>query len=79
MGDVKYLLWSKKTVEGLKAFLGFCILVGINSLLNYWKRDSAFHYAPIADRITRDGFLEFSHYLHFVDDAHNEIHHHMIG
>ena len=32
MGDVKYFLWNKVTVEELKAFLGFCVLMGINSL-----------------------------------------------
>ena len=71
MGDVKYILWNKITVEELKAFLGFCVLMGINSLpalKDYWKRDPAFHYAPIADRITRDRFLEISRYLHFVDN-----------
>ena len=71
MGDVKYLLWTKITVEELKAFLGFCILMGINSLpalKDYWKRDPAFHYSPIADRISRDRFLEISRYLHFVDN-----------
>ena len=71
MGDVKYLLWNKITVQELKAFLGFRILMGINSLpalKDYWKRDPAFHYAPIADRITRDRFLEISRYLHFVDN-----------
>ena len=71
MGEVKYLLWTKITVEELKAFLGFCILMGINSLpalKDYWKRDPTFHYAPIADRISRDRFLEISRYLHFVDN-----------
>ena len=71
MGDVKYLLWNKITVEELKAFLGFCILIGINSLpalKDYWKRDPAFHYASIADRITRDRFMEIPRYLHFVDN-----------
>ena len=38
------------------------------SLKDYWKRDPTFHYAPIADRITRDRFLEISRYLHFVDN-----------
>ena len=83
MGDVKYVLWNKITVEELKAFLGFCVLMGINSLpalKDYWKRDPVFHYAPIADRITRDRFLEISRYLHFVDnDTLHEIHHHTIG
>ena len=45
--------WGKVhiTVEELKAFLGFCVLMRINSLpalKDYWKRDPAFHYVPIA-------------------------------
>ena len=65
MGDVKFLLWSKTTVEELKAFLGFSILMGVNS---FWKRDPHYHYAPVADKITRDRFLEISRYFHFVDN-----------
>ena len=71
MGDVKFLLWTKITIEELKAFLGFSILMGVNSLpsiKDYWKRDPHYHYAPVADRITRDRFLEISRYLHFVDN-----------
>ena len=71
MDDVRYLMWTKITVEELKAFLGFHILMSINSLptlKDYWKRDPTFHCGPIADRITRDCFLEISHYLHFVDN-----------
>ena len=43
--------------------------MGINSLpalKDYWKCDPAFHYAPIADRSTRNRFLEISRYLYFV-------------
>ncbi len=32
MGDEKYDKWSKITVEELKAFLGFSVLMGINHL-----------------------------------------------
>jgi hypothetical protein len=62
MGDVKYLLWSKIK---LRALLGFCALMGINSLpalKDYWKLDPAFHYAPIADRIGLQG-IDFWRYL----------------
>ena len=51
--------------EELKGFLGF---MGINTLSDYRKRDPAFHYAPIADRITRNYFLKISRYFHFVDN-----------
>ena len=71
MGQEKYQSWSKITVEELKAFLGFSVLMSINSLpalKYYWKRDPTYHYAPIASRISRDRFLEVSRYLQFVDN-----------
>ncbi len=59
------------TVEEFQAYLGFCVLMGINQLPaldDYWRRDPTTHYAPIADRIARDRFRELSRYLHFVDN-----------
>ena len=41
MGNDKYEKWSKITVEEVKAFLGFSVLMGINhlpSLNDYWSR-----------------------------------------
>ena len=57
--------------EEMKAYLGFCILMGINhlpALDDYWSTDPTRHYSPIADRITRDRFRAISRYLHFVDN-----------
>ena len=71
MGTEKYDKWAKMTVEELKVFLGFSILMGINhlpSLNDYWSRDPRLRYAPVADRISRDRFRELSRYLHFVDN-----------
>ena len=71
MGPEKYDKWAKITVEELKAFLGFNILMGINhlpSIDDYWSRDPHLRYAPVADRISRDRFCEVSRYLHFVDN-----------
>lgn len=71
MGDDKYSSWKKITVEELKAFLGFSILMGINrlpSIDDYWSRDPLLHYSPIADRIPRWRYREISRYLHFVDN-----------
>ncbi len=58
MGEEKYSSWVKITSEELKAYLGFCILMGINHLpaLDYWSTDPALHYSPVANRITRDCF-----------------------
>ena len=42
MGDKKYDKWSTITVDELRAFLGFSVLIGINhlpSLNDYWSRD----------------------------------------
>ena len=53
------------------AFLGFAILMGINqlpSLADYWKTPTSIT-PPIADRITRDRFLQIWRFLHFVDNS----------
>lgn len=58
--------------EELNAFLGFMILMGLvklPSLADYRSRDATFHYGKIADRISRDRFLEITRYLHFADNA----------
>ena len=52
--------------------MGFCILMGINSLPSlevHWKRDSIHHYAPIADCISRKRFEDITRYLHFADNS----------
>ena len=72
MGAEKYQSWREITVEDVKAFLGFSILMGINvlpSIGDYWQRDKTLRYAPIADRITRDRFRYISRYLRFVDNS----------
>ena len=63
---------KKITREELRAYLGFCILMGIAHLPafdDYWSTDPTLHYSPIADRISRDRFREISCYLHFVDNT----------
>ena len=55
MGNEKYDKWSKITVDELRAFLGFSVLMGINhlpSLNDYWSRDPRLRYASVADCIT---------------------------
>ena len=72
MGGEKYDAWDKVTTDELKAYLGFCILMGINrlpALDDYWSSDPTLRYSPIADRISRDRFREISRYLHFVDNS----------
>ena len=72
MGDIKYESWTKITVEEIKAYFGFMLLMGmvpLPSLEDYWKKDPVFHYLPIADHISRDRFRDISRYLHFVNNS----------
>ena len=72
MGQEKYASWEKITTEELRAYLGFCILMGVThlpALDDYWSTDPTLHYSPIADRISRDRFREITRYLHFVDNT----------
>ena len=58
MGDEHNREWNKITHEEVKAFFGFSILMGIDhlpSVDDYWSKDPLLHYAPIADRIPKDG------------------------
>ena len=71
MTEDSFSNWEKTTVEELKAYFGFYILMGINhlpSLDDYWKLDSVLHYSPVADKITRQRFREISRYLHFTNN-----------
>ena len=70
MGDEKFNSWVKITRE-IKAYLGFCVLMGINhlpALDDYWSKDPMYHCSPIADRM-RDCFRDISRYLHFIENA----------
>ena len=72
MGEEKFSVWTKVTREELRAYLGFCVLMGINhlpALDDYWSTDPTLHYAAVADKITRDRFRDITRYLHFVDNA----------
>ena len=72
MDAAKYNAWQLITLEELKAYLGFNVLMGLVRLPeieDYWKQDPFFHYAPIADRIPRDRFRDISRYLHFCDNS----------
>ena len=58
------------TVEELKAYLGFMILMGINRLPEiHWSTDDKLHNSFIALRITRDRFEQISLYQHLVDNT----------
>ena len=60
------------TIDELKAYIGFKILMGIihlSSQYYYWKKDRYYLYGPRANRISRDRFMEIGRYLHFVDNS----------
>ena len=62
--------WATNSNE-IRAYLGFCILMGINKLpelRDYWVRDIKLNYAPISTRISRKRFEEITRYLHFVNN-----------
>ena len=72
MDPTHYEKLTKVTAEEILAYFGFMILMGINhlpSLADYWNLDPTYRYGPVADRITRDRFMEISRYLHFVDNT----------
>ena len=69
-GDGPVPTWET-SVDELKAYFGFQILMGFNRLpeiREYWSTNSYFHYFPIASRISRNRFLEVQRFLHFVDN-----------
>ena len=72
MSDDSFAKWVPVTDAEIQAYLGFVILMGINrlpALRDYWRRDHAYHYGPVADRIPRDRFFGITRYLHFVDNS----------
>ena len=69
-GDGPVRQWETDSNE-MKAYLGFCILMGMNKLpdlYDYWSTDEALHYFPVASRISRKRFLEIQRYLHFANN-----------
>ena len=71
MGDSQFATWEQVTIEELKAYFGFMILMGLNqlpALFDYWRLDVIYHYSPIASHISRKRFLDISRYLHFADN-----------
>ena len=48
MEPAKYSAWMEINLEELKAYIGFCILMGLvplPELSDYWTSDPYFHYA----------------------------------
>ena len=72
MTPLQHDKWTPLTTAELKAYMGFCIFMGIVKLPtieNDWRRDVQFHYSPIASKISRDRFRDIRRYLHFTDNT----------
>ena len=68
----EYSEWEHVTVQELRAYFGFMMLMGLYpkpAITDYWRKDPFVNYAPIADRISRDRFLQIHRYLHFSDNT----------
>ena len=71
MGESKYEKWERLKRDDIFAYLGIMVMMGLvdrPSLHDYWKRDPLYYCPPIAERMSRDRFLEIHRYLHFVDN-----------
>ena len=71
MNPLKYEKWKPLSTKEYEAYLGFTILMGINSLPSlddYWRKNPVYHYSPVADKISRDRFTDISRYLHYADN-----------
>ena len=72
MGDVKYLLWNKITVEELKSFPWLLRVDGNQQLTSTKGLLEAWSSIPLRTDCRQDNqgsfFLEISRYLHFVDN-----------
>ena len=72
MTPLQHDKWTPLTTAELKAYMGFCIFMGIvklPSIENDWRRDVQFYYSPIASKISRDRFRDIRRYLHFTDNT----------
>ena len=62
--------WETNDNE-IRAYIGFTILMGIVKmprLYNYWSTNPTYHYFPIANKISRNRFMEIKRYFHFVNN-----------
>lgn len=71
MGEARYEKWETVKSNDIFAYCGIMIMMGlvhVPSLHDYWKRDALYYCPPIADRMSRDRFLEIHKYIHFVNN-----------
>lgn len=74
MDQLKYKTWETISVQEMKAYLGFCIVIGtvkLPEIEDYWKADPYFHYAPVASKISRERGSGTSHKTFTLLKIHN--------
>ena len=72
MGEEKYAVWEKISIEELRAYFGLRILMGIVKLpamVMYWSKDPALNQPEVTSRISRNRFQDLTRYLHFADNT----------
>ena len=71
MGDLKYENWEKLGTSDIYANFGIMIVMGLVNLRclhDNWRKDTLFYCPAIADKMSRDRFLEIHKYLHFTNN-----------
>lgn len=64
--------WQDVTLNEIKAFLGVCIVMGVNSLpstADYWSSDPFLGNEGIQKVMTKNRFENISRFFHFNDKA----------
>ena len=64
--------WQDTTRQEVKAYLGICLIMGINNLPRlamYWSSDPFIGNTGIQNVVTKNRFEELSQYLHFSNSA----------
>lgn len=67
----QFVQWEKIDVADYEAYIGFSIFMGIThkpAVRDYWSKDPVYRYAPIADKISRDRFMQITRYLHYTNN-----------
>ena len=57
---------NRRTIVGVS---GFFHSNGNKLFAKYWKTDKIYHYSPVANRISRDRFMDIARYIHFIDNS----------
>ena len=70
MGQSTFDKWENVNRD-IFAYMGIMVMMGLvnrPSFHDYWRRDPLYYCPPIAERMSRDRFLEIHRYIHFVEN-----------